>query len=258
MVRVALAKRQLSAEQLDDKAVLIRRSIFRMLEKAGSGHSAGPLGMADILAALYFRILKHDPAHPGWEDRDIFLLSNGHTAPVLYAAMAHSGYFPVEELDTLRKYGSRLQGHPERVLLTGLENTSGPLGSGLSQACEFVEYPTLRFWGVWRVAPQSFSGTPSTSTAPSPPSIATKAPSARICCGSSHPWDGNTSTSPATTPDTAPANPKLENSDPCAGPGSLSVLFIPFRELAPRGKRPTLFPPRVSCNHIASSATANG
>jgi transketolase len=123
----------LSTSELEQVAVTLRRSIVRMLEKAGSGHSAGPLGMADILAALYFRILRHDPARPDWDERDIFLLSNGHTAPVLYAAMAHSGYFPVEELDTLRQYGSRLQGHPERHTLPGLENTSGPLGSGLSQ-----------------------------------------------------------------------------------------------------------------------------
>lgn len=139
MIRVASpARRQLSVEDLEGKAVLIRRSIIRMLELAGSGHSAGPLGMADILAALYFRILKHDPSHPEWDERDIFLLSNGHTAPVLYAAMAHSGYFPVDELDTLRKYGSRLQGHPERLMLPGLENTSGPLGSGLSQGAGYA------------------------------------------------------------------------------------------------------------------------
>ena len=139
MIRVATSdKRQLSVRELEQKAVLIRRSIIRMLELAGSGHSAGPLGMADILAALYFRILKHDPSDPEWEERDIFLLSNGHTGPVLYAAMAHSGYFPVDELDTLRKYGSRLQGHPERVMLPGLENTSGPLGSGLSQGAGYA------------------------------------------------------------------------------------------------------------------------
>lgn len=139
MIRVSSpARRQLSVEDLEGKAVLIRRSIIRMLELAGSGHSAGPLGMADILAALYFRILKHDPSHPEWDERDIFLLSNGHTAPVLYAAMAHSGYFPVDELDTLRKYGSRLQGHPERLTLPGLENTSGPLGSGLSQGAGYA------------------------------------------------------------------------------------------------------------------------
>lgn len=138
MERAVGSATESSRSELAEKAVLIRRSIVRMLEKAGSGHSAGPLGMADILATLYFRILRHDPADPEWSERDIFLLSNGHTAPVLYAAMAHSGYFPLDELDTLRRYGSRLQGHPERVLLPGLENTSGPLGSGLSQGAGFA------------------------------------------------------------------------------------------------------------------------
>ncbi len=105
-----------------------------MLETAGSGHSAGPLGLADIFTALYFDIMKHDPKNPDWEDRDIILLSNGHCVPVQYATMANSGYFPRTELQTLRKYKSRLQGHPERDMLPGLENTSGPLGCGLSQA----------------------------------------------------------------------------------------------------------------------------
>src|SRR4051812_39994396 len=99
-----------------------------MLEHAGSGHSAGPLGMADILAALYFNILNYRPQEPEWADRDVFFLSNGHTAPVLYATMAEAGYFDIEELMTLRQFGSRLQGHPERERLPGLENTSGPLG----------------------------------------------------------------------------------------------------------------------------------
>lgn len=120
--------------ELERRANDIRISILDMLSVAGSGHSAGPLGMADILATLYFKVLRHDPANPEWDERDYFFLSNGHTAPVLYAAMAHSGYFPVEELRTLRQLGTRLQGHPERISLPGLENTSGPLGSGLSQA----------------------------------------------------------------------------------------------------------------------------
>jgi transketolase len=113
----------------------IRASIIRSLESAGSGHSAGPLGLTDIFTALYFDILHHDPEEPEWDERDILLLSNGHCTPVRYAAMAHAGYFPLEELLTLRKFGSRLQGHPERTKLPGLENTSGPLGCGLSQAC---------------------------------------------------------------------------------------------------------------------------
>lgn len=105
-----------------------------MLEHAGSGHSAGPLGMADIYTALYFNVMKHDPKNPNWAERDILIQSNGHTVPVRYATMAEAGYFPKEELLTLRQFGSRLQGHPERLKLPGLETTSGPLGSGLSQA----------------------------------------------------------------------------------------------------------------------------
>lgn len=125
---------QLTLVQLQHKANLIREDIIRMLEEAGSGHSAGPLGMADLLTALYFQIMNIDPQNPQWDQRDYFFLSNGHAVPVQYATMAERGYFDVEELLTLRKYGSRLQGHPERTKLPGLENTSGPLGSGLSQA----------------------------------------------------------------------------------------------------------------------------
>ncbi len=125
----------LSLKQLELKATDIREDIIRMLEEAGSGHSAGPLGLADVFTALYFDVMKHDPQNPDWDDRDILLLSNGHCVPVRYAAMANAGYFPRKELLTLRKLGSRLQGHPERTKLPGLENTSGPLGSGLSQAC---------------------------------------------------------------------------------------------------------------------------
>ncbi|MEZ4210910.1 MAG: transketolase [Candidatus Paceibacterota bacterium] len=116
------------------KANDIRQSIVDMLEDAGSGHTAGPLGMTDIFTAFYFHILNHDPKHPEWSDRDRLILSNGHIVPVRYATMAHAGYFPLKELTTLRKFGSRLQGHPEREELSGLETTSGPLGSGLSQA----------------------------------------------------------------------------------------------------------------------------
>lgn len=105
-----------------------------MLVEAGSGHSAGPLDMADIFTALYFQIMKHDPKKPDWDERDILVLSNGHIVPVRYATMARAGYFPVKELQTLRKLGSRLQGHPERLRLPGLETTSGPLGCGLSQS----------------------------------------------------------------------------------------------------------------------------
>ena len=125
---------QLTVSQLNDKAEAIREDIIQMLEAAGSGHSAGPLDLADIFAALYFNILKHDPHNPNWVERDLMVLSAGHNTPVQYAAMAEAGYFPKEELLTLRKLGSRLQGHPERTKLPGLETTSGPLGSGLSQA----------------------------------------------------------------------------------------------------------------------------
>jgi transketolase len=121
--------------ELEEKAVIIREHVIDMLERAGSGHSAGPMGLADIFTAMYFAVLKHDPKNPDWEERDILVLSNGHCVPVRYAAMAEAGYFPKAELKTLRKLGSRLQGHPERVRLPGLETTSGPLGSGLSQAC---------------------------------------------------------------------------------------------------------------------------
>ncbi|MBI2592146.1 transketolase [Candidatus Saccharibacteria bacterium] len=123
-----------SIKELESKANDIRVDIIRMLEHAGSGHSAGPLGLADIFTALYFKILKHDPKRPDWDERDILILSNGHCVPVRYAAMAHADYFPKTELLTLRQLGSRLQGHPERLRLPGMETTSGPLGSGLSQA----------------------------------------------------------------------------------------------------------------------------
>jgi transketolase len=123
-----------SIEDLELQAVQIREDIIKMLEHAGSGHSAGTLGLADVFTALYFDILKHDPKNPDWEERDILLLSNGHCAPVRYAAMARAGYFHVSELKTLRQLGSRLQGHPERTKLPGMETTSGPLGCGLSQA----------------------------------------------------------------------------------------------------------------------------
>ena len=119
---------------LEETANFIRQDIIQMLLAAGSGHSAGPLGMADIFTAFYFHILRHDPRKPNWPDRDRLILSNGHICPVLYATLARAGYFPLAELKTLRKLGSRLQGHPHRGSLPGLESTSGPLGSGLSQA----------------------------------------------------------------------------------------------------------------------------
>lgn len=120
---------------LEETANVIRQDIIEMLVEAKSGHSAGPLGMADIFTAFYFHILNHDPQNPFWEERDRLVLSNGHICPVLYATMANAGYFPKSELKTLRKFGTRLQGHPHRPWLPGLETSSGPLGSGLSQAC---------------------------------------------------------------------------------------------------------------------------
>lgn len=121
-------------KELQIKANDIRESIIEMLVEAKSGHTAGPLGMADIFTLLYFHCMKHDAKRPDWKDRDRLVLSNGHICPVLYATMAHSGYMDIKELKTLRKFGTRLQGHPHREYMPWLENSSGPLGSGLSQA----------------------------------------------------------------------------------------------------------------------------
>ncbi|MBU6388891.1 transketolase [Patescibacteria group bacterium] len=124
----------MTIEQLERRALAIREDIIVMLEEAGSGHPGGALGMADIYAALYFEVMRHDPKKPEWPGRDRLILSCGHTCPVRYAAMAESGYFPRKELLTLRKFGTRLQGHPHNLAMPGLETTSGPLGQGLSQA----------------------------------------------------------------------------------------------------------------------------
>ncbi|OHA62264.1 MAG: transketolase [Candidatus Wildermuthbacteria bacterium RIFCSPHIGHO2_01_FULL_45_20] len=129
---------QYSIEQLEVKANEIRQDIIKMLLAAGSGHSGGPLGMADIFTALYFRVLKHDPKNPSWEDRDRLILSNGHIAPVRYVAMAYAGYFPKTELSTFRQINSRIEGHPSYKRLPGVETSSGPLGEGLSEACGFA------------------------------------------------------------------------------------------------------------------------
>ena len=122
-----------SEAEIKQKATRMRRNIIRMLEHAGSGHSAGALGMADLVAALYFGVMNIDQKNPEDPERDLFMLSNGHTVPVQYAAMAEAGFFPESELMTLRQWGSRLQGHPERMMLPGLETTSGPLGCGVAQ-----------------------------------------------------------------------------------------------------------------------------
>jgi len=127
-----------SIKKLNIIANNIRQDIIKMLVEAGSGHSAGPLGMADVFTAFYFNILNHNPKNPSWKERDRLILSNGHIVPVRYVTMAHAGYFPKKELSTLRKLGTRLQGHPERTRLPGLETTSGPLGSGLAQAAGYA------------------------------------------------------------------------------------------------------------------------
>ncbi len=127
-------KKFTKVKDLMSMADVVREDIISSLVEAKSGHSAGPLGMADVFTALYFNVLKHNPQKPKWEQRDRFILSNGHICPLLYAVMANCGYFPKKELLTLRKLGTRLQGHPHREALPGLETTSGPLGSGLSQA----------------------------------------------------------------------------------------------------------------------------
>ena len=112
----------------------LRQDLIRMLLEAGSGHSAGPLGMADVFAALYFNVLNHKPRDPQWDGRDRLILSNGHICPIRYVAMANAGYFPKKELMTLRKLGTRLQGHPHNTALPGVENTGGPLAQGTSIA----------------------------------------------------------------------------------------------------------------------------
>ncbi len=129
-----MALHESKIKELELKANSIRESIIEMLVEAGSGHTAGPLDMADIFTYLYFYGLRHNPKMPDWPERERLVLSNGHICPVLYATMAHAGYFPKSELATLRKFGSHLQGHPHRDFLPMLETSSGPLGSGLSQA----------------------------------------------------------------------------------------------------------------------------
>src|SRR3990167_6354311 len=122
-------------QHLQKTANTIRQDIIKMLVAAGSGHSAGPLGMADVFTALFFGgVMNYDPKDPWKEDRDRVILSNGHICPVWYPTLAHAGFFPEEELKTLRKINSRLQGHPHFRELPGVENTGGPLGQGLSQA----------------------------------------------------------------------------------------------------------------------------
>ena len=144
-------------KELELVANTLRRHVIEMVAHAGSGHQGGPLGMADVFAALYFHALNHDPKNPDWEDRDRLILSNGHTCPIRYAAMAEAGYFPVDELMTLRRLGTRLQGHPERHKLPGTETTSGPLGAGLAQAVGMA-YAGKMDGKKWRVYCQTSDG----------------------------------------------------------------------------------------------------
>lgn len=137
--------RQVDWDSLRQHAQQIRQSVIRMLERAGSGHSAGALGMTDVFTLLYFWQLRHRPTEPNWPERDYVLLSNGHICPVWYATLAEAGYFPAEQLMTLRQLGSPLQGHPHAGKLPGIENTSGPLGQGLSLACGLAS--SLRLQG---------------------------------------------------------------------------------------------------------------
>jgi len=128
----------MAAQDLEKIAKEIRRDVIKMMAQAGSGHSAGSLGMVEIMTALYFKILIHDPKNPNWGKRDRLFLSHGHVCPTLYAAMANVGYFSKNKLKTLRKLDSQLQGHPEREKLPGIEITSGPLGCGLAEAAGYA------------------------------------------------------------------------------------------------------------------------
>jgi len=141
-------------KELEIRANEARELLIETLTEAGSGHTAGPLGMADIFTAMYFHVLNHDPKNPMWEGRDRLILSNGHICPIRYVVMAMTGYFPLEELKTLRKFGTRLQGHPERERLPSVETTSGPLGSGLGQASGYAyaaRMPAPKGRGKFRV-----------------------------------------------------------------------------------------------------------
>jgi len=124
----------LSTAELKEMAKKLRRHVITMIATAGSGHPGGSLSAAEVIAALYFRVLRHNPENPQWAERDRFILSKGHAAPILYAALAETGYFPVAELATLRKLDSRLQGHADRKFTPGVEMSAGSLGMGLSFA----------------------------------------------------------------------------------------------------------------------------
>lgn len=127
-------------QKLTSETNTVRQLVLKMITEAGSGHTASCLGLSDLLTLLYFHVMNIKPTEPNWAGRDLFVMSNGHVAPLLYAVLARRGFFPEQELLSLRKLGSRLQGHPERELVPGLETTSGPLGSGLSQATGMAYY----------------------------------------------------------------------------------------------------------------------
>lgn len=120
--------------ELKNTATALRKTILKTIAHAGSGHPGGSLSMVELIVALYWYVMRHNPEQPEWPERDIFLLSKGHGCPALYVAMAYQGYFPMEELKTLRQFPTRLQGHPERGVLPGIEMSSGSLGQGLSMA----------------------------------------------------------------------------------------------------------------------------
>lgn len=128
----SVVARETAGQDLEQIAKALRRHIITMIAAAGSGHPGGSLSAVEIVTSLYFRVLRHRPSEPRWADRDRFILSKGHAAPLLYAALAECGYFPVGELTTLRKLGSRLQGHTDRTSTPGVEMSSGSLGQGLS------------------------------------------------------------------------------------------------------------------------------
>ena len=142
----------LSATELKEMAKRLRRHVITMIATAGSGHPGGSLSAADIITVLYFKVMRHDPNNPEWESRDRFILSKGHAAPILYAALAESGYFPVEELKTLRKLDSRLQGHTDKNLTPGVEMSAGSLGMGLSFAIGIALAARLDSKNYWTYA----------------------------------------------------------------------------------------------------------
>ena len=141
----------LSIEEMQSKAKILRRHIIEMISAANSGHAGGSLSAVEIITALYFHELRHDPKNPDWSERDRFILSKGHAAPVLYAALAEAGYFPVSELATLRKMDSRMQGHCDVLVTPGIETSSGPLGQGLSFGigCAIAARLDKRDWRVY-------------------------------------------------------------------------------------------------------------